>query len=302
MQKAMRPKSDTQWLVHGQKSELVVMDITAPNSAAPIYDSYSLLEAPNWSLDGSWLIINGDGRLWRISPDGAQGPHRINTFPVENLNNDHVLDPDGEHVFISANDGHLYRVAVSGGTPKRITHQTDQRHYLHGVSPDGKELAYVALHRDGDRIVTRIATIPTQGGESRYLTDGACPVDGPEYSPCGQWIYFNSEAAATQPGHAQIFRMRTDGSNVEQLTFDERVNWFPHLSPDGKHMVYISYPEGTLGHPPNKEVELRLMDPSGGTFKTLDQFHGGQGTINVTSWHPDSKQIAYMRFPLEENA
>lgn len=297
-EKSLRPKSDTQWLVHGQRSELVVLDVTAPMTTTAIYDSYALFEAPNWTLDGKWLIINGDGRLWRISTDGVIGPERINTAPIENLNNDHVLDPNGTHIFVSSNDGHLYRVALGGGAPERITHLSDQRHYLHGISPDGQELAYVALHREGERVVTRIATISFNGGESTYLTDGACPVDGPEYSPDGQWIYFNSEAAATQAGHAQIFRIRRDGTGLEQLTFDERVNWFPHLSPDGKHMVYISYPSGTLGHPPNKEVELRLMDPNGGHWTTLDAFHGGQGTINVTSWSPDSRKIAYMRFPL----
>ncbi len=298
-EKSLRPMSDTQWLEHGQRSELVVMNVTAPDQATAIYDSYSLFEAPNWSLDGKWLIINGDGRLWRISPDGKVGPERINTAPVENLNNDHVLDPNGEDIYVSSNDGHLYRVPLSGGKPVRITYQTDQRHYLHGISPDGKSLAYVALYREEGRIVTRIATISVEGGDSTYLTDGSCPVDGPEYSPDGKWIYFNSEAAASKPGHAQIFRIQADGTSLEQLTFDERVNWFPHLSPDGEHMVYISYPEGTIGHPPNKQVELRLMNPNGGEFTTLDTFHGGQGTINVTSWNPDSKQIAYMRFPAE---
>lgn len=296
MKTSMRPMPDTQWLEPGQRSELVIMDLES-GVVETVYDSYSLFEAPNWSLDGSSLIINGDGRLWRVSTDAQQGPDRIRTTPVENLNNDHVLAPDGQSVFISANDGHIYKVALKGGEPERVTHLESQRHYLHGISPEGDQLAYVALHIDAGCVVTRIAMISATGGESRFLTDGSCPVDGPEYSADGEWIYFNSEAAATQPGHAQIFRMRSDGSSLEQLTFDDRVNWFPHPSPDGQYIVYLSYPSGTVGHPPNKQVEIRVLSLDGGEIRTLDSFMGGQGSINVNSWSPDSSKFAYMRFP-----
>ena len=149
-----------------------------------------------------------------------------------------------------------------------------------------------------ERVVTRICTIPSAGGEDVFHTDGACPVDGPEYSPDGAWIYFNSEAAATQPGHAQLFRLSLNGKGTEQLTFDERVNWFPHVSPDGQRLAYISYPEGTEGHPPDKDVEIRLMAPDGSeSHRTIDRFNGGQGSLNVASWAPDSSAFAYVRYP-----
>ena len=261
-----------------------------------------MIEAPNWTLDGKWLVYNADGRLFRISPDGTDGPHRINTAPVENLNNDHVLAPDGKTVFISANDGQLYVVPLTGGIPKKISNTQDParkyRHYLHGISPDGKTLTYVAYEARGAGHMMRLAVIPAAGGTEAYLTDGACPVDGPEYSPDGKWLYYNGEAAARRPGHAQIFRMRPDGSGVEQLTHDDRVNWFPHLSPDGKMMCYISFPEGTLGHPADKDVILRLANPDGTGLRDLDAFNGGQGSINVPSWSPTSGQLAYVRYPI----
>lgn len=299
MERSQRPLADTNWIQPQQHCELMVVDIDS-GVARQVYESRWLFEAPNWDSDGKELVINGDGRLWRVALDGAFGPARIDTAPIENLNNDHLLDPNNRWIYLSANDGHLYKVPRFGGRPLKITHRTDQRHYLHGISPDGTELAYVALERVGERLVTRIATISAEGGDSRYLTDGACPVDGPEYSPDGAWIYFNSEAAASAPGHAQIFRMRTDGSDLEQLTFDERVNWFPHLSPDGEYLVYLSYPAGTVGHPANRDVELRLMGAEGGAYRTLDRFNGGQGTINVNSWNPDSRSLAYVRYPFAE--
>ena len=286
-------------LLPRQSSELVVVDI-ASGATTVIYDAQELLEAPNWTLDGQWLVYNADGRLWRISPDGTDGPHRINTAPIEDVNNDHVLSPDGVHVFVSANDGHMYVVPLAGGVPVRIT--ADQgpnyRHYLHGVSPDGAMLAYVALSLVPGGIFTRLALVPSVGGEVTYLTDGSYQVNGPEYAPDGEWIYYNSEAAALRPGHAQVFRMRVDGSGPEQLTFDERVNWFPHVSPDGAWMAYISFPEGTLGHPADKAVILRLARPDGSGTRDLDGFNGGQGTINVASWAPGSDRLAYVRYPV----
>ena len=297
----MRPDPNTRRLLPRQSCELVVADATSGKTTV-IYDTQDLIEAPNWTQDGKWLVYNADGRLFRISPDGTDGPHRINTAPVENLNNDHVLAPDGKNVFLSANDGHLYVVPLTGGTPKKLSNDQDParkyRHYLHGVSPDGLTLTYVAYEKKGAGNMMRIAIIPAAGGTESYLTNGACPVDGPEYSPDGKWLYFNGELAATRPGHAQIFRMRPDGTGVEQLTHDPRVNWFPHLTPNGKLMAYISFPEGTLGHPADKAVILRLADPDGKNLRDLDTFNGGQGTINVPSWAPDSRFLAYVRYPL----
>ena len=297
----MRPDPDTRRLLPRQHCELVVADATTGKTTV-IYDTQELIEAPNWTLDGKWLVYNADGRLFRIAPDGSDGPHRIHTAPVENLNNDHVLAPDGKMVFVSANDGHLYVVALTGGVPKKLSNDQDPkrkyRHYLHGISPDGKMLTYVAYEKKGDGNMMRIAVIPAAGGTEAYLTDGACPVDGPEYSPDGKWLYYNGEGAARRPGHAQIFRMRPDGSGVEQLTHDDRVNWFPHISPDGKLMCYISFPQGTLGHPADKAVILRLAGPDGSNMRDFDAFNGGQGTINVPSWAPTSDRFAYVRYPV----
>ena len=297
----MRPDPNTRRLLPRQSCELVVLDV-ASGKTTVIYDTQELIEAPNWTLDGQSLIYNADGRLFRIAPDGRDGPHRINTAPVENLNNDHVLAPDGKTIYISANDGHLYGVPLTGGVPKKISNNQDParkyRHYLHGISPDGLTLTYVAYEARGDGNMMRLAVIPAAGGSESYLTDGACPVDGPEFSPDGKWLYYNGEGAARRPGHAQIFRMRPDGSGVEQLTHDDRVNWFPHISPDGKLMCYISFPEGTLGHPADKQVILRLANPDGTDLRDLDAFNGGQGTINVPSWSPTSGQLAYVRYPV----
>ena len=296
----MRP-TQSRRLLPTQTCELVVVDRTGANLSV-IYETSELIEAPNWTPDGKWLIFNADGRLFKISPDGTDGPHRINTAPVENLNNDHLISPDGQTLFISANDGHLYRCPIEGGVPVKLSNDKDPsrkfRYYLHGISPDGQTLAYVGYERATGENQMRIHTIPAAGGDDTVLTDGACPVDGPEYSADGLWIYFNSEQAATQPGHAQIFRMRPDGSGHQQLTDDERVNWFPHAAPDGTIFAYVSFPTGTLGHPADKDVIIRTMTPDGSDIRDIDQFNGGQGTMNVPSWAPDSQRFSYVRYPM----
>lgn len=297
----MRP-GHARRLLPNQVSELVIATRDGGQQDV-IYETSELIEAPNWSPDGRWLIYNADGRVFRISTDGADGPNRINTAPIEDLNNDHVISPCGKTLFLSANDGHLYHSPIDGGHPVKISNDQDPgrkfRYYLHGISPDGETLSYVGYEKgESGNNVTRICTIPAAGGADVVLTDGQCPVDGPEFSADGDWIYFNSEAAATVPGHAQIFRMRPDGSGVAQLTHDARVNWFPHAAPDGSLFSYISFPTGTLGHPADKDVIIRTMNPDGSNIVDIDRFNGGQGSINVTSWAPDSQRFAYVRYPV----
>jgi Tol biopolymer transport system component len=257
-----------------------------------------LLEAPNWTLDGTALILNGNGLLWRFDLESRQlEPIEID---VPELNNDHVLAPDGATVFLSADDGHIYRAPLGGGEAVRVTNDIPTRlHFLHGVSPDGSTLAYVGVEPEGDDAWAHanIFTIPADGGPDVRLTaDG--PADGCEYSPDGSWVYFNTEQFSTAPGHAQIARMRPDGSELEQLTFDDRVNWFPHLSPDGAAAVYLSFPPGTTGHPADLDVELKLVHGDGWRdAATLVRLPGGQGTINVNSWAPTSDRFAFVSYP-----
>ena len=286
-------------LLPGQVAELTVIDKDAGKPEV-IFTADEVIEAPNWTPDGKALVFNAGGEIWRIPADGSAAPVRIETGSIRDFNNDHVLSPDGQTLYLSSNNGHLYAVPISGGEPKRVSneHPAPHHYYLHGISPDGQTLSYVAVEgADGQKRVN-IFTIPVAGGPDTRLSDVSYPNDGPEYSPDGKWIYFSGERAAKRPGHAQCFRMRPDGTGIEQLSFDDRVNWFPHISPDGKWIVYISYPQGTTGHPPNKDVILRTMTADGKDERDLIKFFGGQGTINVNSWAPDSRRFAYVAYPV----
>jgi Tol biopolymer transport system component len=267
-----------------------------------VHESSTLLfEAPNWTGDGEWLVINGDGLLFRTRSDGSGEPEQIDLGTVPAINNDHVIAPDGSTVYVSAEDGHLYAIPLAGGSPRRVSNDrgANFHHYLHGVSPNGQTLAYIGLiEKPGGGAITNVFTIPTAGGTEVQLTDDEFPDDGAEFSSDGEWIYFNSERGSTRPGHAQLFRMRVDGSGLEQLTFDERVNWFPHPAPDGSQVAYVSFPPGTLGHPADREVIIRLLAPDGGPPRDVATVFGGQGTMNVPSWAPDSRQLAFVEYPI----
>ena len=271
-------------------SHLELLDIASGHRKI-IYSTDNIFEAPNWTRDGKALIYNSDGRLVRFDL-ATRIPALIDTGDVVRNNNDHVLSFDGSMIAISShsqedNASRVYTVPVQGGKPKLITPTGPS--YLHGWSPDGKFLVYCA-ERNGQYDVYRISV---DGGEETQLTNTPGLDDGPEYTPDGKYIYFNS----VRSGRMQIWRMKPDGSHQEQMTNDEYNNWFAHISPDGKWFAFITYLVNEVepgDHPPAKRVYLRMMPLDGGAPKVLAYLYGGQGTMNVPSWSPDSKRLAFV--------
>lgn len=255
-----------------------------------LYHSNDLIESPHWTPDGSALLYNGGGRIHRLALTPGAKPELIDTGAQVKCNANHGLTPDGKTLIFtdSSRDGQarIYTVPVTGGTPKEITPFGPS--YWHDISADGRTLAYVG-HRDGR---TGICTMPIEGGEEKRLTLTEGRNGGPDFSPDGQWIYFSSD----RTGRMQIWRMHPDGTQLEQVTNDGYNNCFPHPSPDGKSLVFLTYAGDVSGHPPDVEVMLRSMPVTGGEPRVLVKLFGGQGTINVPSWSPDSTKIAYVRY------
>lgn len=254
-----------------------------------VLETEDLIEAPNWDPSGQSLVINGNGRLYRVNLSAPQ-MIEIDTKFANRCNNDHGISPDGSQIVISHNTDAgscIYTLPAIGGKPKQITEHTPS--YWHGWSPNGARLAYVAK-RDAGHF--DVYSIPADGGEETRLTFGEGHCDGPDYSADGEWIWYNCD----RTGHAQIWKMRVDGTEHQQVFEDEFVNWFPHPSPDGKHVLFLAYPVGTEGHPRDKDVSLKLMDTDGGNIQTLLSFNGGQGTMNVPNWSPDGTEFAFVRY------
>ena len=278
------------------ESTLEILDV-ATNARHVVYRTADHIEAPNWSRDGKYFLFNSRGLLYRIGRDGGE-PARIDTGPLQRLNNDHGISPGGSLIAVSDKsdpDGksRIHVLHMDGRAPRLVTEEGPS--YWHGWSPDGLTLAYVAA-RGGSRTLN-IYTVPAAGGPERRLTDVPCLDDGPDYSSDGAHIYFNS----MRSGNMKLWRMRADGGAPEQLTFeDDTRDWFPHPSPDGKWIVFVSFgTDVAVGdHPPNKNVTLRLMPASGGAPQVIARLFGGQGTMNVPSWSPDGKQFAFVSYRL----
>lgn len=262
-----------------------------------------LIEAPNWTPDGKWLVVNKEGRLYKISPDGSGDLVEINTGTINQCNNDHVISADGKWIALSSNDpsvkdwkSYVFTVPFEGGEPKKITPVGPS--YLHGISPDGKMIAYCAFR--GPENEADVYAMPVKGGKEVRLTDAPGLDDGPEYSMDGKHIWFNS----VRSGRMQVWRMRANGKEQTQMTFDKDMNsWFPHISPDGEKVVYIAYHDYEVApgdHTPNQNVQLRMIPAKGGEPKVLVKLFGGQGSINVNSWSPDSKKFAYISYRMAE--
>jgi TolB protein len=247
------------------------------------------LEAPNWSRDGTYFLFNQGGSIYRLAINGDK-PTLIDTRPQTKCNNDHGISPDATMMAVSDSSltgkSMVYTLPITGGTPHQVTANAPS--YWHGWSPDGSTLAFTGQRGDNFDIYT----IPVTGGEEKRLTTAPGLDDGPEYSPDGARIYFNSE----RTGHMQIWRMHTDGANQEQVLTEDTNDWFPHISPDGKWMVFLSYEPGVTGHPPDKDVALILMSMADKSVRVLAKLFGGQGTMNVPSWSPDSAKIAFVSY------
>ena len=259
-----------------------------------------VIEAPNWLKQSNRILYNSQGHIYACDLDSGEETE-LDSGECDNCNNDHVVSPDERYLAVSHSargagfSSRVYVFPIEGGEPRLVTPNSPS--FLHGWSPDGREFAYCAFRQHDGRMEVDVYTIPAEGGEETRLTQGGFN-DGPEYSPDGEYIWFNS----TRTGLMQIWRMKRDGSEQTQMTFNARNNWFGHVSPDGKKVVYLSYGKDDLEaheHLPNMPVELWLMNADGSEPRKIASLFGGQGSINVNSWAGDSRRIAFVSYALK---
>ncbi|MGA0541348.1 TolB family protein [Neotabrizicola sp. VNH66] len=277
----------------------VLETVTPSGEVTEILRMAGRVEAPNWSPCGTWLLVNHQSRLWRVPLDRPR-LEPIDTGVAVRCNNDHGFTRDGRILLGSHHEGRgaqIYAVPVAGGMPEVISTQPPS--WWHGLSPDGETMVYAAV-RNEQRVID-IYTRALAGGPERRLTRAEGHSDGPEFSADGARIYWNCDRP-DGGGHAQIWVMNADGSGQRPLFRDDRVNWFPHPSPCGRWLIWLSYPPGTEGHPYDLPVQLWIADPDGQDRRVLREFTGGQGSLNVPPWAPDGHAFACVRYLPEASA
>jgi Tol biopolymer transport system component len=286
------------------RSRLFIYDMH-DGSSHLVYTADTIWEAPNWSPDGKYLIANSGGSIYKfvLKQDGTAEPQKLALTDDYRCNNDKALSPDGTKLAFSASTptskGSQVFLADADGNNVKLMASVPPS-YFHGWSPDNKTLAFVAQRNGSGQF--DIYGMPAAGGPETQLTSNVHHDDGPDYSPDGKWIYINSDRS----GKEAVWRFPATGAGpnderAQMVVSDALEDWFPHISPDGKKMVYIGYPAGTPTHNPrNVHIELKLAevthDKVSAPTKTLVEATGGQGTINVNSWAPDSMRFAYVTY------
>ena len=278
-------------------SRMEIMDLETGKRKV-LFSSAHSLQAPNWTEDNR-LVYNSNGMIY--SYDLAEKKvELVNTGFATSNNNDHVISFDGKMIGLShhspENDGNstIYIMPLEGSdNPKQITQNGKPASYFHSWTTDDKHLIFTGNRKNKYDIYQ----VSIEDGSETQLTDSGGLDDGPEMSPDGKYIYFNSDRTGTM----QLWRIDADGSNPIQLTFDKYQDWFPHISPDNKWIVFLSFPEtvDSSDHPFYQRVMIRLMPVEEAGQKSVKPkvvayLYGGQGTINVPSWSPDSKRIAFV--------
>ncbi|WP_446743730.1 TolB family protein [Silvibacterium acidisoli] len=298
------------WMAHAadapMRSRMYVYDLRTHTSKL-IFTADTIWEAPNWSPDGKYLISNSGGMIHKLDfkSDGTVEEKEKLQIPADyHCNNDKAISPDGQLLAFSASQGEehgseVYVADADGSNIKQMTHVSPS--YFHGWSPDNKTIAYVAQRPIGGKQYDIYAQ-PATGGDEKRLTSDKGQDDGPDYSPDGKWIYINSDRS----GKEAVWRFPAEGAGdndakAEMVVSDSMQDWFPHIAPDGKKLVYIAYPAGTPTHDPRDvKIVFKLVeihnDVVAKSQKTLTQAKGGQGSMNVNSWAPDSMRFAYVTY------
>jgi len=283
------PKKGAQTIQMQRIGSVLTMKIAHPGEPLQVVAS-RLMEMKPEVLVGLYICshdsdVVAQARIWNVRIDQPL----VNSYS----SNPYVVKTPVRDVLGSR----LEILDISSGN-RKIIYESKGRFGSPYWMPDGKKLVF----NEGGALYS----IEVTGGNPVMLNKGSVVEnknnhpsikednrDSSEYSPDRKYLYYNTNISGTM----QVWRMKPGGSGKEQLTFDEYHNWFPHISPDGNMMVFISFPADIdpKEHPSYKDVMLKVMKLNApGAPRVVAYLYGGEGTININSWSPDSKRIAFV--------
>jgi Tol biopolymer transport system component len=246
---------------------------------------------PSWSPSGRriayWGLPGGTGQrdLWSIAAAGG-APVRITDDDAVDWNP--FWSADGRFLYFASDRNGtmgLFRAPIdeaSGkllGEPEALVTPSRWSGYF-SASRDGRQIAYVSLAETS--AIERVAFDPAAGklaADRTPILAGTLLVRNLDVSPDGQWIAF-----ASRGRREDLFVMRSDGSDLRQLTNDRFKDRWPAFSPDGKRIAF--YSNRTVRY----EIWSIAADGSGLAQMTRTTVGGG---ANSPSWAPDGAQIAF---------
>jgi TolB protein len=194
---------------------------------------------------------------------------------------------------------HVGLDAASGAHPARYSTiqtitvaSTDAR--VSYVGPEG--IKSPSWGTDGGSILFDIAhktqQVAAAGGKAETAEAELPESFGQEHSPDGRFIYMNSNRTGTM----QLWRTAADGSGPEQLTHDDANNAYPHLSADGKQLVFLTYVTKYILLPDETDVTVRVLSLTDNKLKVLAKISGGPNTLGAQPWSPDSKRLTFVSY------
>jgi Tol biopolymer transport system component/DNA-binding winged helix-turn-helix (wHTH) protein len=250
------------------------------------------LSFPRWSPDGARLRFNvadftGQLTIWEVNKDGSDlHPLELN-WPGGAMEGFGAWSPDGRYyVFTSQREGisnlwfmddesdWLHRRRLE---PAQLT--AGPIHYFRPLpSADGTQIFAVGLQFGGELVrydVARRNFAPFLGGRS---------ADQLSFSRDGQWVAYVGYPDGT------LWRARSDGSQVLQLTFPPLRVTNPQWSPDGKRVLFVLRRSGEM-------PKLYTISSDGGNPEILVSESHAQTSAG---WSPDGEFIFYGRDPYDE--
>jgi catechol 2,3-dioxygenase-like lactoylglutathione lyase family enzyme len=250
------------------------------------------LRSPNWAPDRKSIYVHEDGRLRKIpylTPDAGGVPQDIPVGTLVDCSGNFGLSPDGKYLAVTCAETkggrHEVHVLPAGGsdTPRKLTHSASGS-FFHAWAPDSQTIAFTR----GSAGKADLFTIPLAGGAETRLTSDTLN-DGPDYTPDGKLIYFDS----SRSGSTQIWRMKSDGTGAEQVTDDDAVNSSPHVSPDGKFVAFLSQPaDSDQGI---TDATLKVMSLGDGMIRPIVDFQGNRDSFSMYGWG-DGTHLAFVGY------